>query len=269
MTLTLENLDSTTTFADDWSRWHQAREDGLRDPLGWLSLAALHWLTDSPTRLDGVPGTWWVTDEKVFITAQPADRLDVDGERIGGVQIVRPVEGAPGVRVLNETRLLEVIRRSGQYAVRVHDPATPALTEFTGVAAFPADPGWVATGRFTAFEQARTVTTGAVVDGLEQHHSAAGIIDFRIGDSHETLLAFGTPDDLKVLFTDATSGFTTYPAGRSLAVGAVEADGTVTLDFNRSVNPPCAFTDFATCPVAPRENRLRVAVEAGEQDPKL
>ncbi|MGW8652801.1 DUF1684 domain-containing protein, partial [Nocardia salmonicida] len=31
----------------------------------------------------------------------------------------------------------------------------------------------------------------------------------------------------------------------------------------------CAFTDFATCPVAPRENRLRVAIEAGEQDPKL
>ncbi|MBF6202400.1 DUF1684 domain-containing protein, partial [Nocardia cyriacigeorgica] len=70
-------------------------------------------------------------------------------------------------------------------------------------------------------------------------------------------------------FTDATSGVTTYPAARSLAIGAVAADGTVTLDFNRAVNLPCAFTPYATCPVAPAENRLRVAIEAGEQDPAL
>ncbi|NKX90845.1 DUF1684 domain-containing protein [Nocardia coubleae] len=268
MTVTIDNLDTTTTFADDWARWHHAREDGLRDPLGWLSLAGLHWLTDRPERLDGVPGTWWVTDEKVFVTAQPADRLDVEGDRIAGVRILEPGEGAPGVSVFNEERVLEVIRRSGQFAVRVHDPAAPTLVAFTGVPAYPADPRWVVTGRFTPFEQPRTVTTGAVVEGLEHHHPAAGVIEFRLGDSHEALLAFGTPDDLKVLFTDATSGITTYPAARSLAIGAVAADGTVTLDFNRAVNLPCAFTDYATCPVAPRENRLRAAVEAGEQDPR-
>ncbi|KAF0842473.1 DUF1684 domain-containing protein [Nocardia caishijiensis] len=268
MTVTIENTTATTAFADDWARWHHAREDGLRDPLGWLSLAGLHWLTDSPDHLDGVPGTWWVTDEKVFITAQPADRLDVDGERIAGVRILEPVEGAPGLSVHNEERVLEVIRRSGRFAVRVHDPAAPGLAYFTGVPAYPADPRWVVTGRFTPFEQARTVTTGAVVEGLEHHHQAAGIIEFQLGESREAVLAFGTPTDLKLLFTDATSGITTYPAARSLAVGAVEADGTVTLDFNRAINLPCAFTDFATCPIAPRENRLRVAVEAGEQDPR-
>ncbi|GEM34022.1 hypothetical protein NN3_50290 [Nocardia neocaledoniensis NBRC 108232] len=269
MTITLDTASATTTFLDDWRRWHDAREDGLRDPLGWLSLTALHWLTDSPDQLDGLPGTWWVTDEKVFITAKPGDRLDVDGERVAGVRILTPAEGAPGLSVLHEDRVLEVIRRSGQFAVRVHDPAAPTLTGFTGVPTYPADPRWVVTGRFTPFGTARTVTTGAVVDGLEHHHSAAGLVEFRIGDTAATLLAFGTPDDLKVLFTDATSGVTTYPAARSLALGAVEADGTVTLDFNRAVNLPCAFTDYATCPVAPAENRLRVAIEAGEQDPTL
>lgn len=269
MTITVESTSTATPFTDDWRRWHDAREDGLREPLGWLSLAGLHWLTDSPERLDGLPGTWWVTDEKVFITAQPADRLDVDGERIGGVQILVPVEGAPGLTVVNERRVFEVIRRSGQFAVRVHDPAAPALAAFTGVPHYPVDPRWVVTGRFTAFDTARTVTTGAVVDGLAHHHSAAGTIEFRIGEVTETLVAFGTPGELKVLFTDATSGVTTYPAARSLAIGAVAADGTVTLDFNRAVNLPCAFTPYSTCPVAPAENRLRVAIEAGEQDPAL
>ncbi|MFE3545662.1 DUF1684 domain-containing protein [Nocardia sp. NPDC059177] len=267
MTITVDHT-ATTTFADDWHRWHDAREDALRDPSGPLAFTALHWLTDRPERLDGLPGTWWVTDEKVFITAQPADRLDVDDARIAGVRIVRPAEGAPGVRVRNEKKVYEVIRRSGQYAVRVLDPAAPTLTAFAGVPAYPADPRWVITGRFTAFDAARTVTTRAVLDGLEHHHTAAGVIEFRIGATTETLVAFGSPAGLRVLFTDATSGITTYPAARSLAVGAVEADGTVTLDFNRAVNLPCAFTDFATCPVAPAQNRLRVAVVAGEKDPK-
>jgi hypothetical protein len=70
------------------------------------------------------------------------------------------------------------------------------------------------------------------------------------------------------MFRDATSGVTTYPGGRSLSIDAPGADGTVTLDFNRASNLPCAFTDYATCPVAPSENRLTVAVEAGEKNPR-
>jgi hypothetical protein len=72
---------------------------------------------------------------------------------------------------------------------------------------------------------------------------------------------------LHILFTDATSGVTTYAANRSLRVPAPDADGTVILDFNRATNLPCAYTEFATCPLPPAENRLPVAVEAGEQIP--
>lgn len=258
----------TSVFETEWARWHHAREDRLRDPLGFLSLTALHWLTDRPERLPDVPGTWWVTDDKVFITAQPADRLEYDGVGIAGVQIITPAEGAPGLRVRQVNRVFEVIRRTGRYAVRVHDPAAPALLGFDGIPAYAPDPRWVVHGRFTPFDEPRTVTTGAVVDGLEHHHNACGTIEFRIGEVSERVVAFGAPDDLSILFTDATSGVTTYPAARSLAVGAPDADGTVVLDFNRAANLPCAFTDFATCPVAPAQNRLRVAIEAGEQDPR-
>ncbi|CAM4347678.1 DUF1684 domain-containing protein [Nocardia ninae] len=259
----------STDFATEWADWQHTRVAQLRDPLGFLSLTGLHWLTDQPERLPDVPGTWWVTDNKVFITAQPADRLEVDGVGIAGVRIIKPEEGAPGLTVRHERRVLEVIRRSGLYAVRVHDPAAPTLASFDGIPSYAPDPRWVVTGRFTPFDEQRTVTTGAVVDGLEHHHAAAGTIEFTIGEATERVVAFGDPTDLRLLFTDATSGITTYPAARSLAIGAPEADGTVRLDFNRAANLPCAFTDFATCPVAPAENRLRVAIEAGEQDPRL
>jgi uncharacterized protein (DUF1684 family) len=76
-----------------------------------------------------------------------------------------------------------------------------------------------------------------------------------------------TPGSLHVLFTDATSGVTTYPANRSLGVAAPDPDGAVTLDFNRAVNLPCAYTELATCPLPPAGNRLPVAVEAGEKLP--
>jgi hypothetical protein len=76
-----------------------------------------------------------------------------------------------------------------------------------------------------------------------------------------------SPGSLHILFTDLTSGGTTYAANRSLLVSPPDADGTVILDFNRATNLPCAYTEFATCPLPPAENRLPVAIEAGEQIP--
>ncbi|WP_431963490.1 DUF1684 domain-containing protein [Nocardia sp. bgisy134] len=260
---------TATSFDTEWAAWHAAREDQLRDRLGFLSLTGLHWLTDQPERLPDVPGTWWVTDNKVFITAQPADRLTFDGTDIAGVQILTPVEGAPGLEVRHEQRLLEVIRRTGRYAVRIHDPAAPTLAAFTGIPAYEPDSRWIVPGRFEPFAEPRTVVTAAVVDGLEHHHTAAGTLEFTLGAVTERVVAFQAGDGLRILFTDATSGVTTYPAARSLSVAAPDADGSVLLDFNRAANLPCAFTDFATCPVAPEQNRLRVAIEAGEQDPRL
>ena len=93
--------------------------------------------------------------------------------------------------------------------------------------------------------------------------------EFEAGGRPQRLTAFNgkAPGALMVLFTDATSGVTTYAANRALQVDPPAADGTVTLDFNRAVNLPCAYTGFATCPLPPAENRLAVAVEAGEKSP--
>ncbi len=110
---------------------------------------------------------------------------------------------------------------------------------------------------------------GAAVEGIQHVYEAPGEIHFRLDGQDLTLTAFNghAPGTLSVLFTDATSGKTTYAANRSLTVGAPGLDGTVLLDFNRAVNLPCAYTDLATCPLPPAENRLPVAIEAGEQTP--
>ena len=73
-------------------------------------------------------------------------------------------------------------------------------------------------------------------------------------------------NQLFILFGDATSGHETYPSGRFLYAKLPDANGNTVLDFNKAINPPCAFSTFATCPLPPKQNILPVAITAGEKD---
>jgi uncharacterized protein (DUF1684 family) len=248
---------AVTTFEAAWRQWHGERESYYADPLGWVSITGLYWLTEEFETVADLPGRWRADAEAAYV------------EGIDGVEKLEPVEGAPGLFVAAGDRRIEVIRRTGSVALRVHDPKSPYLEQYTGIPAYAPDERWRVTGTFTPYENPTTVTTGAVVEGLEHHHTALGTIDFELAGTPARLVAFGRPDGaLHVLFTDATSGVTTYPGARSLSVTAPDDDGAVTLDFNRASNLPCSFTDYATCPVAPPENRLPIAVEAGEKNPR-
>ncbi|MDT5066207.1 MAG: uncharacterized protein QOK02_2362 [Mycobacterium sp.] len=255
--MTITGDATVTTFEAAWNQWHGERESYYGDPLGWVSITGLYWLTDEFESVADLPGRWRADTEAAYV------------EGIDGVERLEPAEGAPGLFVAAGDRRIEVIRRTGTVALRVHDPESPHLEQYNGIPAYPPAQRWQVSGTFTPFEQPRKVTTGAVVEGLEHHHTALGTIDFELEGAPARLIAFGREDGaLQILFTDATSGVTTYPGARSLSVAAPAYGGAVTLDFNRASNLPCSFTDYATCPVAPPENRLAVAVEAGEKNPR-
>jgi uncharacterized protein len=246
-----------TTFEAAWNEWHRERERYFADPLGWVNITGLYWLTDEFETVADLPGRWRADANAVYV------------EGIDGTERLEPAEGAPGLLVDDGDRRIEVIRRTGSVALRVHDPESPYLAQYRGIPAYSPDEQWRVTGTFTPFDQPKVVTTGAVVEGLEHHHKAVGVIDFELAGAPAQLVAFGRSDGgLHVLFTDTTSGVTTYPGARGLSVAPPDDDGTVTLDFNRASNLPCSFTDYATCPVAPAANKLPVAVEAGEKNPK-
>jgi uncharacterized protein (DUF1684 family) len=245
------------TFETAWNEWHGERERYYGDPLGWVSITGLYWITDEFGTVADLPGRWRADADAVYV------------EGVEGTERLEPAEGAPGLLVDAGDRRIEVIRRTGSVALRVHDPESAHLRTYRGIPSYPPSEQWRVTGTFTPYQEPQRVTTGAVVEGLEHHHNAVGVIDFHIAGVAAQLVAFGRPDGaLHVLFTDATSGVTTYPGARSLPVGEAGADGTVILDFNRASNLPCSFTDYATCPVAPASNRLAVAVEAGEKNPR-
>jgi uncharacterized protein len=244
-------------FHEEWQAWRDAREQRMRDPHGWLAITAIHWLTADPQRFDDVPGEWSGAGDWATVGLAPDEAVSTDaGVLDGGVHRLGPLDVA-GTTVVFGDATAQVARRDAQVIVRPRHPDSPTLRAYRGTPCYPADRAWVHGGRFEPY----AAPDGAAVGEVVFTHD---------GDEHR-LVAWGEAGDsvLWILFRDATSGVTTYAANRQLVLGAPAPDGMVQLDFNRAFNMPCAYTEFATCPVPPAANTLPFAVEAGERLPLL
>jgi uncharacterized protein (DUF1684 family) len=240
----------------EWQTWHDAREDRLRDPHGWLAMTAIHWLTDAPERFTDVPGEWSRDAQGANVVLSPGETLGLGGATLGeGAHLLGPLDLA-GLTVTFDDAVAQVADRDGTPIVRPRHPDSPYLRGYRGTPCYPVDPRWVLRARYEPYPAPDGDATGEVV--------------FRHDDADHRLVAWGEDDDtLWILFRDATSGVTTHPANRQLQVAPAAPDGSVTLDFNRAINMPCAYTEFATCPLPPPANTLAFAIEAGEKMPLL
>ena len=262
---TTEALDQ---FTADWAEWHRQKDARLADPHGFLAVTSLRWLSGELQRFPDAPGAWSTGPDGVVVDLADGEELVVDGVPVRGRYGFGVVPERGGITAVWGDAVLEVARRGGHDILRPRHPDNPLRTAFTGTPAYPPHPRWRVPARYVPFDAPRPTTVGAAVDGLEHVYDAPGRIEFELDGRPLALTAFPGhgPGELMVLFTDATSGVTTYAANRSLRV-TPDADGVVVLDFNRATNLPCAYTDLATCPLPPAENRLPIAVEAGDQTP--
>jgi uncharacterized protein (DUF1684 family) len=264
-----ETVPDVDDFTAQWQAWHEKQEARLADPHGFLAITSLNWLTAEPQRFPDAPGEWSTSTGGVVVALAEGEELLIGGSAVRGRHAFGPIPERGGVNAVWNDAVIEVARRCGNDIVRPRHPGNSLRTAFRGTPAYPPHPRWVVTGRYVAFAEPRPTTVGSVVDGLEHVYDAPGQVEFTLDGRDFALTAFPgyEPGGLTVLFTDATSGVTTYAANRSLRLPPPAADGTVVVDFNRAVNLPCAYTDLATCPLPPTENRLPVAVEAGEKIP--
>ncbi|MDR6794692.1 uncharacterized protein (DUF1684 family) [Pseudarthrobacter oxydans] len=260
------------SFDADWQEWHAAHEQQRAHPHGFLAVTHLHWLGSEAARLEGAPGIWSVEADVVRVVLEPGESLQRDGGELnteaGTTVTFGPIEERGGINLLSGNTVIEVAKRGGEYIVRPRNPENGLLRNYQGTPAYSPDAAYAVRGTYVPFEAPRPTTVGAAVEGIQHVYEAPGEIRFRLAGEDLALTAFNghEPGSLSVLFTDETSGRTTYPANRSLSV-VPAPDGAVELDFNRAVNLPCAYTDLATCPLPPAENRLPVAIEAGEKIP--
>lgn len=277
-----------------WEAWHRQREEELRAPYGWLSQTALTWLQPLggfKARVPGVPGIWALRDGAVTYDPaageEPRDAHEQPNATLVGPDGTEQPIDAPvpvpsdaqqrGAYVAVGHVHASVIERSGRFAIRVRDPEADTRRNFAGIDAYPFDPAWQIHGTFEPYATAQDTEVGTRVSGLTNTLDAIGEVRFRAGGEDQRLIAFdgGSAADgareLFIIFRDPTNGSTTYGSGRFLEAtvpqdaqpGAGSAD--VLLDFNRATNPPCAFSPYCTCPLAPAGNDVTVPVAAGER----
>ena len=258
--------------------WHQKRIENLTSPDGWLSLVGLHWLKEgdnsfgsaadshlvfpngTPTRI----GTLHLKGGKVTLTVAPGVSLLKDGQPFSGGPLRPEVEGREDVLSLGTLRFY-LIRRGEQFGVRVKDSEAEARKKFHGIPTYPVSAAWRIEGRFEPANPPRKVTVPNVLGTVEEQ-SSPGTIVFTVNGQEHRLEPVQEPGatQLFIIFGDLTNRTDTYGAGRFLYTDPPK-DGKVVLDFNRAYNPPCAFTAYATCPLPPPQNRLKLRVEAGEK----
>lgn len=261
------STDTAPDPACDWENWHERRIATVSAPHGPLSLTATHWLADHPEgRIPAVPGVWRERVDGVSVTAGAADGITVDGRPLTGEAVLTADRGPiGGSRVAHGGRRLVIMRREGLWAVRDFDPDSPARRAFTTVEATPYDDRWVLPGRFHRYPESRTVRVGNA-DGRERGPGLAGELAFLLdGTEHTLRVAVESDGSLWAVLADATSGLTSYRF-RFLRPSPPVADGTVTVDLNRLLLPPCAFAEHFIRPFPPPGNTLSAGIPAGERN---
>jgi len=261
----------------------ERREGSLRDPMGWLSLVGLHWLTQGEQSFGADAGNAIVLRDGEGALPANAGTLVVDGDRVSlhasdpsltvdgkpapeGLELVDDAaDEGPTILELGSLRAYLIRRGEGRKALRVKDTAARSLREFNGLDYFPIDPEWRVAGRLQPAEPGATLAVPDIV-GDVLAEASPGVVAFELGGAAYRLHALeAQPGHLWLVFGDATNGAETYGGGRFLVTGPVQPDNAVEIDFNLAYNPPCVFSPFATCPLPPEGNRLPVRIEAGER----
>jgi len=243
-------------------------------PQGSLALVNTQWfygLTGEGESVWGVPGLWAAlgkNEKGIELVAVAADAIMVDGELVDGSVVVTGRDSeTPSLIVFADGKTATVIHgEDGAYALRIWDAHSDDLQKFGSIDAFEYNPEWVVTGSFTPVEGGRSLGVSHLKDeGAARDKIIPGDIRFTFEGTEYNPAGFKEGRALMIVFSDATSDVSTYSVGRFLMV-APNADGTITLDFNRAFLPPCAFSYNFNCPMPPAQNRFPFAVTAGEKN---
>jgi uncharacterized protein len=264
-------------------QWQQKRSSSVSSKTGWLTVSGLYWLrpgentfgTDSscavilpPGKAPGNAGSIWWRPDSIFAIPIPGTGVRWHDSLISRVRMYTDTDTVHGPTVLTIGPVsFFIIQRGNQMGVRVKDQQNQARTSFSGLAFYPVTTEWTIPARYEKYPEPRIIPIASVIGTVTNDTFPGAVVFSKNGQTFrlEAQLEKGSEQPLYVMFSDETSGHETYGNGRQLSATMPDSAGAVTLDFNTAYNWPCAYTDFATCPVPPRENHLALRIEAGEK----
>jgi uncharacterized protein (DUF1684 family) len=269
---------SAQSYTAQLQQWHAQRIAELKSPQGWLNLVGLLWLEEGTNRFGTAAadncrfpkgtiaahaGRFIRNGLQVIQVANPGVSLYVDGVRQDSALVFDAASGVSHETFHGSLRW-KIIRREDKLGIRLRDMNSTQLKHFKGIPRFTPDPSYRVMARLERPIVPQTIKITNVL-GQTTATPSPGKLFFELKGRSFVFDTMEEEGKLFIVFGDLTSGKTTYPSGRFLYAAMPGEDGMTRLDFNQSINPPCAFTPYATCPLPPRQNILPIAVRAGEQ----
>lgn len=266
-------------YIKEINEWHAQRVERLKNPGSWLNLVGLYWLkpgentfgSDSsndivfPAKTPAKMGTFILSDSVVSVKILDGVDVLVDSQKVEEAKLRPDTEKNTTVMNYGSFEWYIIRRSADMYGIRIRDLNAEILNTFPGVERFPVNEDWNIKARYEPFDTPQEIDIPTIIGTVEKDYSPGKLI-FEIDGKEYTLLPTSAGDGLFIIFADQTSGVETYGAGRFLYVEGPDSNNIVNLDFNKSYNPPCAFSKYATCPLPPKENQLKVRITAGEKN---
>lgn len=266
------------TYVSDIESWQERRITGLKK--NWLSLAGLFLLEEGEntfgrdpgcdivfpnTKTPELIGKFILNNGKAFIKINPGIEVYNEEQQVHELEMVNDNEGDPTVLKLG-TLTWYIIKRTDNIYVRLRDSENPAIEQLTSIDMYPLDTSWRLSAYYEPHMTPKIIET-TTIHGDPSSITSSGAVGFRVNGEYYRLdvWALGNSDRYQTIFADGTSGITTYGAGRFVIVEKSELGNEYIIDFNKAYNPPCAFTEYATCPLPPPQNRLSLSITAGEK----
>lgn len=262
-------------YQQSFDRWKAELVDDLKQ--NWLPLAGLFWLKPGENTFGSDAGNaivfpkgpahagvFVLQRDEVTVQVSPDSRAQIDGKPMSTAILQPDTSGKRTIVEMGSLRF-HVIKRGQRIGIRLKDLESEAVKNYPGPIFFPLSLGYRVTATWVPSENKKTIDVPNVLGDVTAT-PVAGTAVFKVNGQELRLTNLGGDPSkgLFFVFSDLTAQTDTYPGGRFLETDPVTS-GTVVLDFNRAYNPPCAVTPYATCPLAPKENRLSVAIPAGEK----
>ncbi|NWF89298.1 MAG: DUF1684 domain-containing protein [Ignavibacteriaceae bacterium] len=264
-------------YINEVEQWHTKRIENLKKENGWLNLAGLYWLKQGENKFGSANdndivfpetapkhiGKITLIDSTVTIDIFSGSEVLCDSVLVTRQNMQHDLSGNPTIFSLGALRWF-LIKRGEKYGIRLRDLESQLLKEFQGIERFPVNIDWRIEAEFVAYNPPKKILVPNVL-GSSDEEIVPGKLLFKYKNKEYVLDPLDSGEKLFIIFADETNGETTYGAGRFLYADKPDSAGKVILDFNKSYNPPCVFTKFATCPLPPEQNRLALEITAGEK----
>jgi len=267
--------------AKEIEEWKAGRLKRLTSETGWLTLCGLFWLREGENgfgsdssnviilpkgKAPAFCGSLRLDHGSVTMQAKPGVEIRLNDSLVTSARLLSDAEGDPTTLTIGTLRFY-VIKRVDQLGVRVKDKENPARLNFKGLEYFPVDPSWRFEATFKPYVPPKVMKIATMINTVEEDSCPGALVFTRDGKEYQldAVIEKGAENQFFLMFSDETSGKETYAVGRQLYTALPDHEQKVVLDFNKAYNWPCVFTEFATCPIPPRQNHLPTRVEAGEK----